>query len=287
MSTLKELRNRIRNVRSTQKITSAMKMVAVAKLRRAEDSVKAARPFSLGLGTMVQRLISHGMEETSPFLGNSTESMRLLIIVTSDRGLCGAFNANLMRTVRTLLREWQREGIPFKIACLGRKGRDILHRSFPITFELTNLSSAPLTWKRAEEISLTLQGLIKTHFFHTVEVVYSRFRSALVQRVTHQCLVPYAPLNAGTHVQETYYDILEPSPKDLFNDILAENFTAQIYRILLESLASEHGARMTAMDNATRNAKDVISELQLDYNRTRQALITKELIEVISGAEAL
>lgn len=287
MSTLKELRNRIKNVRSTQKITSAMKMVAVAKLRRAEESVKAVRPFALGLGSMVQRLISNGIEESSPFLGNSEEPTRLLIVITADRGLCGSFNANLLRSVRSLLQQWQDAGIPFKLACIGRKGRDSLSSSFPIFFELTDLGKATLTWNRAGEISQLIQGLIKENAFHSVEVIYCRFRSALVQKVTHQCLAPYSPLNAGTHIQEMYYDILEPSAKDLFNDILPENFTAQLYRILLESLASEYGARMTAMDNATRNAKDVICALQQDYNRTRQALITKELIEVISGAEAL
>lgn len=289
MPSLKEFRNRIRSVKSTQKITSAMKMVAVAKLKRAQDRVHAARPFALGLGQMVERLLSIGVAEDLPVSGNHLHQGRLLILVTSDRGLCGSFNGGLVREARQLLKTWREEETPFAIACIGRRGRDLLKREFQgqIVFDVSDISRNIISWERTQEISRELQSVIARLGFSQIDAIYARYFSAMHQRVTHQQLLPYQSLEGDTPGDEVLFDILEPQPGDLFNDLLPQNLTAQLYRIILESTASEHGARMTAMDNATRNASEVIAKLQLKYNRTRQAMITKELIEVISGAEAV
>lgn len=237
---------------------------------------------------MVQRLQAHGIDATD-VSAEATEVPRyLLLMVTSDRGLCGAFNANLVRETRVLLRQWRAANVSFGLACIGRRGRDLLRREFVenMHYELTDLSRIHLHWDHGRRVGLDLHSLMENHGYTHLIAVYSRFQSAMSQQVTRQQLIPYESI----HLEEEspfYYDILEPTGPELLQSLLSDNLTAQIYRILLESSASEHGARMTAMDSATRNAQEVIRTLQLSYNRTRQALITKELIEVISGAEAL
>jgi F-type H+-transporting ATPase subunit gamma len=288
MPSLKALRTRIQSIKSTQKITSAMRMVAAARLRRAQEKVEATRPYAFGLGNMVQRLMAHNVNEESDSPRNSAQPTRLLILLTSDRGLCGAFNSNLAKNARAVLESWQAAEIPFHIACFGRKGRDLLKRDFQhkMILEVAENEKGTISWDNARSLSQKLQELIPEYQIEVVEAIYSRFRSALVQIVTQQQLMPYEALKAEPQ-EPFYYDLLEPSGPELLEQILPANLTAQLYWILCESTASEHGARMTAMDNATRNAHDMIQKLQLHYNRTRQGLITRELIEVIAGAEAL
>lgn len=283
MPSLKELRTRIRSVKSTEKITSAMKMIAVAKLRRAQERVEMIRPFALGLGQMVQRIMKHGLLEQGATVAESPK--KLLILVTSDRGLCGAFNSNLVKEAYNTLQIWNKEEVPYTIYLLGQRGKSLFRYSGEQAISEFSIN-AKTSWEDANEIA---QGILKENFTY-VEAVYARFKSVLVQQVTRQCLIPYEslPFKVEPPVEEPLYnDILEPKAPELLKKIVLKNLTAQLYRILLESSASEHSARLTAMDNATRNARDVIDKLQVRYNRTRQMLITKELIEVISGAEAL
>lgn len=294
MASLKDLRIRISTIKSTQKITSAMKMVAVAKLKKSEEQVKAARPFSIGIGKIVTRMMKNDIEKDNILLNNLNGNRKnLLILVTSDRGLCGSFNNSLIKEARNILRSWKKSGIDFEISCLGKKGKDSLRHEFKenIIHEISGLGKSNISWDFVYNLSEEIRSIIDNNSYSNVEAIYSRFQSPLIQKVTHQSLIPYQDLEENKEnslkEKEFYFDILEPSGEELYKRILPKNFAAQIYRILLESIASEHGARMTAMDNATRNARDVINKLQLTYNRTRQALITKELIEVISGAEAL
>ncbi|MEI8295315.1 MAG: ATP synthase F1 subunit gamma [Alphaproteobacteria bacterium] len=284
MPSLKTLRTRIQSVKATQKITSAMRVVASSRLRRAQGKVETIRPFARGLGKMVTRVMAHNANAYD----GEAKPARLLILATSDRGLCGAFNINLAKDARAVLSSWAEVGIPFYIACFGRKGRDLLKREFQdkIILEAVTSEKGIITWEDTHSLSQRVAELIQEHQIGGVEAVYCRFRSVLVQTITRQQLVPYEVLEVESH-DHLCYDILEPSRSELLDNILPANLAAQLYRILCESAASEHGARVTAMDHATRNAHDMIDKLQLHYNRTRQGLITRELIEVIAGAEAI
>lgn len=297
MPSLKDLKNRITSVKSTQKITSAMKMVAAAKLRRAQEQAEAGRPYSERMEQMLARLsgaMSAASEGPKLLTGTGSDKVHLLVPVTSDRGLCGGFNAAILRETRRRIRQLQADGKTVKLFVIGRKGRDILRREFAdlIVDSVTDIGRKAVSFPEANDIASRILAMFDAGDFDVATVIYNRFQSAITQIVTPQQLIP-VPLpeaSAATAATEgggaAVYEF-EPSEEQIIAELLPRNVAVQIYRALMESAASEQGARMTAMDNATRNAGDMIKKLTLVYNRTRQAVITKELIEIISGAEAV
>ena len=287
MPSLKALKNRIKSVKSTQKITKAMKMVAAAKLRRAKEAAEAARPYAKALEGMLGNLAG-GTSGGLPLLtGTGKEQVHLLLVATSDRGLCGAFNSSIVRATRRKVRELQAQGKTVKIYCVGRKGAETLNTEFGKLFvaRQTDVGRRKLAYRDAESVAADLIARFEAKEFDVATVVYNHFKSAISQIVTWQQLVPL-PVEVKEKAAAAPYEY-EPSAEAVLADLLPRNIGVQIYKALLENAASEQGARMTAMDNATRNAGDMIKRLNLVYNRTRQAAITKELIEIISGAEAV
>ena len=299
MPSLKDLRNRIRSVRSTQKITSAMKVVAASRLRRAVEQVEAARPYAQRmervLGSLAGRMA--GLPGAPPLLvGTGKIDTHLLVVATSDRGLAGGFNSSILREARRRIRELEAAGKKVLILMIGRKGRDGLRRDYGqlIRDSLTEIGRRRLSFDEARDIAERVLVLYREGSFDVCTVIYNRFHSAMTQTVTAQQLIPFAlaaPDRTGSEPEVgvragAVYEF-EPSEEEILAEILPKNIAVQIYTALLENAASEQGARMTAMDNATRNAGEMIDRLTLNYNRTRQAAITKELIEIISGAEAL
>ncbi|HEV8016207.1 MAG TPA: F0F1 ATP synthase subunit gamma [Stellaceae bacterium] len=292
MATLKELRLRIRSVRSTQKITSAMKMVAASRLRRAQEQAEAARPYSQRMERMLGSLAANlrGMVNAPPLLaGTGKDATHLLVVATSDRGLAGGFNATILRDARRMIRELTAGGKNVKILTIGRKGRDALRRDYArlIVESLTDIGRPRLTFESARDIADRVLSRFALGEFDACTIVYNRFRSAMTQVVTRQALIPFAPPEAAAPSANQGVYEFEPEEAEILADLLPRNLAVQIYTALLENAASEQGARMTAMDNATRNAGEMINSLNMTYNRSRQASITKELIEIISGAEAL
>jgi F-type H+-transporting ATPase subunit gamma len=292
MATLKELRLRIRSVRSTQKITSAMKMVAASRLRRAQEQAEAARPYSQRMERMLGSLAVNlrGMPTAPPLLaGTGKDTTHLIVVATSDRGLAGGFNATILRDTRRMIRELSAAGKTVKLLTIGRKGRDALRRDHArlILESLTEVGRPRLTFETARDIADRLLGRFALGEFDACTIVYNRFQSAMTQIVTRQALVPFAPpAEMAPAPGQGVYEF-EPEEADILAELLPRNLAVQIFTALLENAASEQGARMTAMDSATRNAGDMINKLNTTYNRSRQAAITKELIEIISGAEAL
>jgi F-type H+-transporting ATPase subunit gamma len=286
MPSLKAIRNRIQTVKNTQKITKAMKLVAAARLRRAQDALLAARPYAQSLEGVVAELAARTGDESHPLLTERPLNRILLVPITSDRGLAGGFNAQVTRAVERFLRERKADGTPIEITIIGRKGRDYLkRRKLAFGMELP----AP-TGPTALDQSRDLAHAVVEAFLETkadaVFIVYNEFKSAISQTVRVEQLLPIKPKQLesdGSLVDYAY----EPSKKAVLDRILPLHAQIQVLRALLESVASEFGARMSAMDNATRNASDMISSLSLQYNRARQASITKELLEIIGGAEAL
>ncbi len=297
MPSLKELRTRITSVKSTQRITSAMKMVAAAKLRRAQEQATAARPYAERMERMLGSLAATaGGSSSVPLLsGNGKDETHMLVFVSTDRGLCGGFNINLMRSVRRQVQELTNAGKTVKLFCVGRKGISLVKREFPsmLVAEMPEVCKPSPSYDGAAEIAERITAMFEAGEFDVCTVVYNKFISALTQEVTPQQIIPFALPEPEEGAEEAAsasdgasYEY-EPSEEEILSDLLPRNLSVQIFRALLESFASEQGARMTAMDNATRNAGDMINDLTLNYNRTRQAFITKELIEIISGAEAL
>ena len=297
MASLKDLRNRIASVKSTQKITSAMKMVAAAKLRRAQEQAEAARPYAERMDRMLGSLAAslQGRAGVSPMLaGTGDDRVHLLVAVTSDRGLCGGFNSSIVRRTRQMANELKEAGKTVRIVCVGRKGRDLLRRDWgdAIVASYTDIGRRRLGFEDADAIAGKVTEMFEAGEFDVCTMIYNRFRSVISQIVTAQQLIPFAPpesdadSGAGAGASAAIYSY-EPDEAEILADLLPRNLAVQVFRGLLESAASEHGARMSAMDNATRNAGDMIKDLTLTYNRTRQAQITRELIEIISGAEAL
>jgi len=291
MPSLKNLKNRIKSVKNTQKITKAMKMVAAAKLRRAKEHAEAARPYSEKMAQIVQSLASGAQNSGNILLsGTGKDHTHLILVATSDRGLCGAFNGSIIRAARRKIQELLAQGKDVKIFCVGKKGADALsgEHGRRIVARITEISKKKqIPYSDADHIAKELLRVYSEQQIDVVHLVYNQFKSAISQVVTWQQLIPL-PVSAtpATQAASTPYEY-EPSEEAILADLLPRNLGVQIYHALLENAASEQGARMSAMDNATRNAGQMIGKLTLTYNRTRQAAITKELIEIISGAEAL
>jgi F-type H+-transporting ATPase subunit gamma len=296
MPSLKDLRNRIASVRATQKITRAMQMVAAAKLRRAQEAAEAARPYAERMDTVLARLGARidASQGASPLLvGTGSDKTHLLVVATAERGLCGGFNANISRLARQDASRLIRDGKTVKILCVGRKGRDMLRRDYGnLIIDLIDLRGVrQLGFENAREIAARVLEMFEAGEFDVCTLYFSRFKSVLAQEPTALQLVPASLPEAEQGGQQevdtrAVYEY-EPDEEEILRDLLPLNVATQIFRGLLENAASEQGARMTAMDNATRNAGEMIDKLTLNYNRSRQAQITKELIEIVSGAEAL
>ncbi|MBR9972381.1 F0F1 ATP synthase subunit gamma [Magnetospirillum sulfuroxidans] len=293
MPSLKDLRLRIVSVKSTRKITSAMKMVAASKLRRAQSAAEAARPFAERMERMLGTLAgSLAGQAGAPAMlaGTGKSDVHLIVMVTADRGLCGGFNSSIVRDVRRFTAELIREGKTVKIMPVGRKGREQIKRDFGSNLieGFEGLGRKGITFPEADMVASKITSMFENGEFDVCTVVYNRFQSAIAQVVTRQQLIPFA-VTAGEdksgELKATYE--FEPNEEEILATLVPRNLAIQIFRSTLESQASEQGARMTAMDNATRNAGDMINGLTIKYNRSRQAQITKELIEIISGAEAL
>ena len=293
MASLKALRGRINSVRNTRKITSAMKMVAASKLRRAQAQAEAARPYAERMERMLAALASSARSlPTAPRLlvGTGADQRHLLIVVTADRGLAGAFNSNVGRAARALIRRLEGEGKQVRIITVGRKGRDYLRREFAdrLVGEVSFAGRRSVSFADVAGIAEQATAMVQSGEADVVTVLYNRFVSVVSQIPTEARLVPLpvpeaAREQAGPHA---IYEF-EPDEEEILGALLPRNLAVQLFRAVIESAAGEQGARMAAMDNATRNAGDMINRLTLVYNRTRQANITRELIEIISGAEAL
>ncbi|MBT3361310.1 MAG: F0F1 ATP synthase subunit gamma [Rhodospirillales bacterium] len=296
MANLKDLRIRINSVESTRKITSAMKMVAASKLRRAQIAAEDARPYANRMGDMV-RGFSGSLPEGAPvpplLAGSGKDETHLLVAVTADRGLCGGFNGSISRTVRNRAVELQGAGKTVKILCIGKKGRDALKSQFgdSVIDTVEGMTRNVVSFADAREIAARIAAMFEAGEFDVCTIVFNHFQSAMTQIVTPQQIIPFpvatetGETTASGEAQAMY--ILEPDENEILEALLPRNLSVQVHHALTESYASEQGARMTAMDNATRNAGEMIDGLTLTYNRTRQAVITSELIEIISGAEAL
>ena len=298
MPSLKALRIRINSVKSTQKITKAMKMVAASKLRRAQERAEAARPYAERMERMLVSLaVSAAGRDGAPKMlaGTGKDEVHLIVVGTADRGLCGGFNSNIVRQARRDIATLRHGGKTVKILCIGRKGRDQLRRDYggSIIDTIEDVARPRLSFAGAEAIAKRIERMFEAGEFDVCTIYYARFKSAISQIVSSQQLIPFASSGqeeaeaaAGGPATLAVYEY-EPAEEEILADLLPRNLAVQIYKALLENSASEHGARMSAMDNATRNAGEMIDKLTLTYNRTRQAVITTELIEIISGAEAL
>ncbi|ANY79208.1 F0F1 ATP synthase subunit gamma [Microvirga ossetica] len=290
MPSLKDLRNRIASVKATQKITKAMQMVAAAKLRRAQSAAEAARPYAERMAVVLGNLasgITVGPETPRLLAGTGSDRVHLLIVCTAERGLCGAFNSSISRLARDHANRLLAEGKTIKIICVGKKGYDILRRQFAEQIiELIDLRSVrQLGFEQGDMIAQKILARFEAGEFDVATLFYSRFRSVIAQIPTAQQIIP-AQIEASAGAPDAVYEY-EPDEGEILTTLLPRSLTMQIFRALLENAASEQGARMSAMDNATRNAGEMIKKQTMTYNRSRQAMITKELIEIISGAEAL
>ncbi|MBA4789263.1 MAG: F0F1 ATP synthase subunit gamma [Pseudomonadota bacterium] len=290
MPSLKDLRNRIASVKATQKITKAMQMVAAAKLRRAQTAAEAARPFAERIEQVLGNLASSiTTSSDTPLLlaGTGSDQRHLLIVCTSERGLCGAFNTSIVRLVRERANSLMAQGKTVEFFCVGRKGYDQIRRVYPKQIiEFVDLRAVrTLGYDNAHDIADKVIGLFNKGSFDVATLFYSHFKNVVTQTPTAQQVIP-AVFEQKAAGQAVPYDY-EPEESEILADLLPRNIAVQVFRALLENQASFYGAQMSAMDNATRNAGDMIKKQTLVYNRTRQAMITKELIEIISGAEAL
>ena len=289
MPSLKDLKNRIGSVKSTQKITSAMKMVAAAKLRKAQEQALASRPYTSLMDSVVSKISSKAIGSSIDLLSGKEIKTHLLVVFSADRGLCGGFNGSITRTVRSEIKKLKNDGINAKLLMVGKKSADALNREFGDLFvEKIDGNSAKPNYTDAGVLAKKIIDLFENNEFGVCRVIFNKFVSAITQEVTFKSLIPVAVKNDEIDESDSssIYEF-EPSEEEILNDLLPRNLATQLYSSQIESTASELAARMTAMDNATRNAGEMIDNLTLQYNRTRQAVITKELIEIISGAEAL
>ena len=289
MPSLKDLKNRISSVKSTQKITSAMKMVAAAKLRRAQDQALASRPYTSLMDKIVSKISSKATGTSIDLLtGKPENKTQLLVVFSADRGLCGGFNGSITRSVKKEINDLQQNGVNVKLLMVGKKSADSLNREYGNLFiDKIEGKSAKPNYADAEVLATKIINLFENGEFGICRVIYNKFVSAIAQEVTFKSLIPAEiQINEEDKDTSSIYDF-EPSEEEILTDLLPRNLATQLFSSQIESTASELAARMTAMDNATRNAGEMIDKLTLQYNRTRQAVITSELIEIISGAEAL
>jgi len=297
MPSLQSVRRKIDSVKKTQKITKAMKMVAAAKLKRTQDRILAARPYALKMRDTIRTLSRRVNREAHPLLRKRDEKRIVVAVITSDRGLCGAFNANILRTAAAALKEFQSKGAQVEVAVIGRKGRDFFRRrSWKVRREVVDIFDK-LSFEHGMLLGTELQVLedYVTDRIDAVYAIYNEFKSAIQQRVVVERMLPIDWVVEITDVKDTDQEpeqmaggyLYEPSESDVLKELLHRNFHVQAYRILLESTAAEQGARMTAMEGATRNAGELIKKLTIYYNKTRQTAITKELMDIVGGAEAL
>ena len=289
MATLRDIRRRIRSVESTQKITRAMKLVAAAKLRRAQERILSARPYAMKMAELLSSLVRRAEGEAHPLLVRRPAARKRLVIITADKGLCGAFNSNILRASLAFLREQGETNVTLVV--VGKKARDFYRRRrFEIKSEMLGFFDR-LAYSHAQELA---GGLMQEYLggeVDEVHLMYNEFRSVAVQRVKREQLLPIESSDApegqgGAEVAAGDY-IYEPSPEGILAALLPRHVTTQVYRALMESVAGEYGARMTAMEAATKNAKEMISVLSIQYNKARQERITKELLDIVGGAEAL
>jgi len=294
MPSLKDLRNRIASVKATQKITKAMQMVAAAKLRRAQEAAEAARPYSERMGAVLANItqaIGGGGDAPALMTGTGKDDVHLLVVCTAERGLCGGFNSQIARLARDHIRRLLADGKQVKIICVGKKGFDILRRDYAaMIIDRVDLREVKtLRFVNADAIAKKVIHLFNEGGFDICTLFYSQFKSVISQIPTAQQIIPAGVASAPAAVADggnAVYEY-EPEPGEILSDLIPRNISVQVFRALLENAAGEMGAKMSAMDNATRNAGEMINKLSITYNRQRQAQITKELIEIISGAEAL
>ena len=289
MPSLKDLRNRISSVKSTKKITSAMKMVAAAKLKRAQDNAEKSRPYANKMKDIVLSLISRSNTNNLKFSKSNNKKTVLLIVCSADRGLCGGFNGSIIKHTRNVTDTLRKNGKDFKFLFVGKKAYQSLKRLYNnLTIDLVSDFANPrIEFSIASSIRDQVLKLFFDNEISECYLIYTKFRSAISQNVESQKLLPVERDDQSENQEKTIMYDFEPNEELILDDIIPKNIAIQIHSALLENLASEQGSRMTAMDNATRNANDMIDRLTLFYNRSRQALITKELIEIISGAEAV
>ena len=292
MPSLKDLKNRIASVKATQKITKAMKMVAAAKLRRAQEAAEAARPYSQRMGVVLANIAQAvGSDDSAPRLmtGSGKDDVHLLVVCTAERGLCGGFNSSIARFARDHARKLLAQGKTVKFFCVGKKGYDSLRREFAdMIVERVDLREVKrVGFTDADAIGRKVIGMFERGEFDVCTLFYSEFKSVISQIPTAQQIIPAAPAEVAAQGGAAALYEYEPDAAGILEDLIPRNISVQIFRALLENVAGEMGAKMSAMDNATRNAGEMINKLTLSYNRQRQAQITKELIEIISGAEAL
>ncbi len=283
------MRRKIASVKSTQKITNTMKLVAAAKFRRAQMDILSLRPYAYRMHEMLSSLAVRAVEGVHPLLERRDEDKILLVVVTSDRGLCGAFNTNILRRMETFVAEKEREGKEVVLLLIGRKARDYVERrkdQYKVDKVYINLFLKRVRYEDAAMIADYLAEVYSSKRFDAVYVLYNEFKSAIRQDVIVERLLPIEPMELKEKDVPVDF-IYEPSRDELLKELLPLHVRTQIYRVFLESAASEHGARMTSMDNATKNAEEMIRKLTLEYNKARQASITKELLEIVAGAEAL
>ena len=284
MATLRDIRHRIGSVKNTKQITRAMKVVAASRLRRSQERIFNARPYANQMMTLLESLAARLEQQQHPLLARRPERKILLVVVTADRGLCGAFNANLLRTAQNYIRE--RGGDKVSLVTVGRKGRDFFRRrSVKITAEYVNIFRQ-LEFSHAKELADKIIELYTSEAVDAVDVVYNEFKSMMIQNVKVERYLPVEPIAAAEGEFLADY-IYEQPPSEILNTLLPRYVEVEVFRAFLESQAAEYAARMTAMDSATNNADELIESLRLKLNRLRQAGITKEIIEVVSGAEAL
>ncbi len=286
MASLKSIKKRIVSVKNTRQITKAMKMVSAAKLRRAQENVVAARPYAQKMGEVLQSLAGNLEGDLHPLLQKRDAKKLLLIVVTSDRGLCGGFNSNLCKAGERYIKEKQAEFEQISIMTVGRKGYEFLKNRHTVYKNFANMLAKPNYQAAAMLAQEVIEGYLAEEYDQVV-MLFNSFRTVMSQDITFQQLLPIVPEEKTTADEAGVEYIYEPSVDDLLTEILPKNIEVQIFKAMLESVAGEHGARMTAMDSASKNASEMIGKLTLQYNRARQAAITTELMEIISGAESI
>jgi F-type H+-transporting ATPase subunit gamma len=287
MATLRDIKRRIKAVQSTSKITKAMKMVSAAKFRKAQQRMFELRPYAERMGNILSSLAGGAEGEMHPLLVVRPRKNIEVLVITSDRGLCGAFNTNILKAGTKHIAELQKEGFDVAISCVGRKARDYFkRRNIELKKAWTGISGK-ISYANAQEIAGEIIEKYTDETVDEVVLIYNEFKSAIAQKVVISKLLPLAPIEASEETLPVYNFIYEPTKQEIFSRLVPKNVEIQIFRALIESQASEEAARMAAMENATKSANDMISSLTLQYNKARQATITKELMDIVGGVEAL